>query len=221
MRMDEMVEILENAGFSVNKRYSSVRHEYTFTIKKNDIFYEGIFIYPDITDHREIDRRQRNFLTNLMHDYEKYAEYVRNDVSMTRNLLDKQFNVPRKIPDIKKVIFNPPATVVLWKDGTKTVVKAQNEDFDPEKGLAMAISKKALGNKGNYCNEIKKWTEPFIEEQREIESFLEMFRFKKPDPVQQAYDALKEVQNKQKTTKGGLFVAIDEAIGYLGEALDN
>lgn len=59
---------------------------------------------------------------------------------------------------IKNVIFNDPATIVFWADGTKTVVKAQGDDkFDPEKGLAMAISKKALGNKGNYCNELKKW----------------------------------------------------------------
>lgn len=59
---------------------------------------------------------------------------------------------------IDKVIFNDPATIVYWKDGTKTVVKCdENEEFDPEKGLAMAISKKALGNNGNYYNTIKKW----------------------------------------------------------------
>lgn len=66
-----------------------------------------------------------------------------------------------KLPNIKNVIFNDPATIVYWGDGTKTVVKAQNETFDPEKGLAMAISKKALGNKGNYYNTIKKWTEKY------------------------------------------------------------
>lgn len=59
---------------------------------------------------------------------------------------------------IKNVIFNDPATIVFWSDNTKTVVKTQNgEAFDPEKGLAMAIVKKALGNEGNYFNEIKKW----------------------------------------------------------------
>lgn len=63
-----------------------------------------------------------------------------------------------KMPKIKDVIFNDPATIVFWADGTKTVVKCQDDDiFDPEKGLAMAITKKALGNKGNYCNELKKW----------------------------------------------------------------
>lgn len=57
--------------------------------------------------------------------------------------------------DIKKVIFNDPATIVFWGDGTKTVVKAFDEAFDPEKGLAMAISKKFL--RDNYRKEFKKW----------------------------------------------------------------
>lgn len=46
---------------------------------------------------------------------------------------------------IKKVIENDPATIVFWKDGTKTVVKCQEgAEFDPEKGLAMAISRHYL-----------------------------------------------------------------------------
>lgn len=52
---------------------------------------------------------------------------------------------------IKKVIFHNPATVIYWKDGTKTVVKCGKKDvWDPEKGLAMAVVKKMMGNKGNY-----------------------------------------------------------------------
>lgn len=75
-------------------------------------------------------------------------------------------------PSIKKVIFNYPATIVLWSDGSKTVVKCQDGDiYDPEKGLAMAISKKALGNKGNYCNEFKKW---LPEEEEEEEGTVEL-----------------------------------------------
>lgn len=58
----------------------------------------------------------------------------------------------------KKVIFNNPATIVFWNDDTKTVVKAQDgEKYDKEKGLAMCIVKKALGNKGNYYDVIKRW----------------------------------------------------------------
>lgn len=60
---------------------------------------------------------------------------------------------------IKNVIFNDPATIVFWNDGTKTVVKTQNREvFDPEKGLAMAICKKMIGdNKRGYYKTFKKW----------------------------------------------------------------
>ena len=58
---------------------------------------------------------------------------------------------------IKKVKFNPPATIVFWADNTKTVVKCKGEDYDPEKGLAMCICKKVLGDKGNYYEVFKKW----------------------------------------------------------------
>ena len=76
-----------------------------------------------------------------------------------------------RIPEIKNVIFNDPATIVFWDDGTKTVVKCQDGDkFDPEKGLAMAIVKKAYGNKSNYCNKMKKWLPK--EEQVDINSSL-------------------------------------------------
>lgn len=68
--------------------------------------------------------------------------------------------------DIKDVIFNDPATIVLWADGTKTVVKAENEPFDPEKGLAMAISKRALGGKYNYYDTFKKYVGRYEKKQR-------------------------------------------------------
>lgn len=79
------------------------------------------------------------------------------------------------VPKIKKVIFNDPATIVYWADGDKTVVKAQiynkdiidingdhqlmycEDEFNPEVGLAMAICKKAFGNKGNFNEVFKKW----------------------------------------------------------------
>lgn len=60
--------------------------------------------------------------------------------------------------EIKDVIFNDPATIVLWKDGTKTVVKCQPGDiYDKEMGLALCITKKALGNQSNFNNVFKKW----------------------------------------------------------------
>ena len=59
---------------------------------------------------------------------------------------------------IKKVIFNDPATIILWNDGTKSVVKCQNgEEFDAEKGFALAYLKKLLGNDNTFNKEIHKW----------------------------------------------------------------
>ena len=59
---------------------------------------------------------------------------------------------------IEKVIFNDPATIVFWKDRSKTVTKCGEMDiYDPEKGLAMCFAKKLLGDKGNYYNVFTKW----------------------------------------------------------------
>jgi len=64
--------------------------------------------------------------------------------------------------NIRKVIFNDPATVVLWSDGTKTVVKCGPDDiFDKEKGLAMAIVKKMAGNDDSRFHKVfKEWCKP-------------------------------------------------------------
>ena len=51
------------------------------------------------------------------------------------------------LPEIKKVIFNDPATIVLWDDGTKTVVKCSLGDTYSEwSGLAFCICKKLMGD---------------------------------------------------------------------------
>lgn len=65
----------------------------------------------------------------------------------------------RPMPKPKKIILNDPATIILWSDNTKTIVKKNSKDkkFDPEKGIALCYMKKALGNKGNYNNVFKEW----------------------------------------------------------------
>ena len=69
---------------------------------------------------------------------------------------------------IKDVIFNDPATIVFWTDGSKTVVKCQpGETFDPEKGLAMAISKKVLGNDYGYYETFAKYVGRYNKKHKE------------------------------------------------------
>ena len=59
---------------------------------------------------------------------------------------------------IERVIFNNPATIVFWLDGTKTIVKCQNDEpFDKEKGVALCFMKKLLGNKSSFNNVFKEF----------------------------------------------------------------
>lgn len=75
--------------------------------------------------------------------------------------------IPAKPLTITNVIFNPPATIVFWSDKTKTIVKADYnyESYDPEKGIAMAIAKKMMGdNKGHYYELFKHWRKKWNEQ---------------------------------------------------------
>lgn len=103
---------------------------------------------------------------NYLYEFDKETAYAQ---AVSRELAEKLTPVNVDIRrSIKKVIFNDPATIVYWFDGTKTVVKAENEDYDPEKGLAMCICKKVLGNKGNYYEVFKKWLPEESESDRSL-----------------------------------------------------
>lgn len=96
---------------------------------------------------------------------QKVAEYCGNDVLATEAAFNKLFGTgftaspyQKAMSKIKNVIFNDPATIVFWSDGTKTVVKCGKDDaFDAEKGLAMAISKYFFDNAGYFNDVFKKW----------------------------------------------------------------
>ena len=87
-----------------------------------------------------------------------YEKPILHHIYANNNLFfsPSEINI-NNIPEVKKVIFNDPATIVYWKDGTKTVVKCQDgDDFDPEKGFAMAFLKKCWGNTGNFNDNLRK-----------------------------------------------------------------
>jgi len=61
---------------------------------------------------------------------------------------------------IEKVIFNPPATIVLFKDGSKTVVKTTKGDkFDHELGFLYAMAKHIFPRRNQFKKFIEKWKE--------------------------------------------------------------
>lgn len=152
---------------------------------------------------------------------------------------------------IKKVKFNPPATIVFWTDNTKTVVKCEGEDYDPEKGLAMCICKKVLGNKGNYYEVFKKWL-PKENDSDVVQKVLQsieprtfQFELKPVDINQRLFKVLtgtngkttiefKDAKEEPKRNPveeayeklvehrdGDGEIDLDELIGLLGEALDS
>lgn len=134
------------------------------------------------------------------------------------------------LPEIKNVHFNGPATVVLWKDGTKTVVMCQEGDiYSEETGLALCIAKKAFGNMPNFNNIFRKW----IPENKSIDdAWFEMmpnlftipkvtFGPKaKRNPVEAAYKKLVEFRDAEIDVGKDAELDIEELIGYLGEALE-
>ena len=131
------------------------------TANKAFLNNDGKFEIYDIFADKSLD----NDALEVISSYGDYL-YIVNSYGVIRAVYkntDLTTRELRTVPKIKRVIFNNPATIVLWEDGTKTVVKKQKTDrkkkFDKEKGLALAIAKKALGNQGRYFEDIKKWVD--------------------------------------------------------------
>lgn len=118
---------------------------HTFQFKSNDIYW---------------DKGHNCFINKPYHrDALDNARYIAQARAMLNTAHAKEA-AAMNAAVIKDAIFAPPATIVYWSDGTKTVVKCSEKDiFDPEKGLAMAIAKRCGGNKGSYYKEIHNWVE--------------------------------------------------------------
>lgn len=87
-----------------------------------------------------------------------------------RKRMLEQLGVPSTPPvlqeslRIREVIFNDPATIIIWSDGTKTVVKCQQGDeYDPERGFLLCVAKRMFGNRGRY-NDIMRYWMPWLED---------------------------------------------------------
>ena len=152
-RLQEYAKI-HGIGCEVTVEYCSGHVDITFFGKK----------YNTVIRHFESNLKYRtadSIVENTILEMEKF--WADNEKKKrAAEIIEHKFNIPtdrNRLPYIKQVMFYDPATIVYWTDGTRTVVKCQDGDvYDPEKGLAMAISKKALGNKDNYyCEVFKHW----------------------------------------------------------------
>lgn len=97
---------------------------------------------------------------------EKTSTYI--DTYETTFTISKGY----KIPEVREIRYNGPATIVFWEDNTKTVVKVQPGEicYDPDKAFAMAVCKKLFGNKFNrHLTEAQKAFKKCYEEECEKE----------------------------------------------------
>ena len=153
----ETIKTLYDKIYKLEQKYiESVIFNYPATI----VFWnDGTKTVVKVADDETFDSEKglamaiaKKYFGNNGNYYDIFKKWLTKDKTVDNKIYEYKRN--RRI---KNVIFNDPATIVFWNDGTKTVVKVQNEKFDPEKGLAMAIAKKYFGNHGNYYNEFKKW----------------------------------------------------------------
>lgn len=81
-------------------------------------------------------------------NYDQFLDSLRYVPPIDKEKYELKFSTKPTVPDIKRVIFSYPATIVLWSDHTKTVVKVkEGEKFDKWTGLSMCICKKLYGDK--------------------------------------------------------------------------
>lgn len=137
---------------------------YAMQAKDTESLYPTLKFTPIKVDPKELELVMEK-MTPLNPLY-GITQYIDKDVKITEDLLKRmEAEMEKEMREPKNVIFNDPATIVFWHDGTKTVVKAIDEPFDLEKGLAMAIAKKYLGNKHEYYNVFKKYLKKYEKEQ--------------------------------------------------------
>lgn len=88
-----------------------------------------------------------------------YQAYCMADIAAT-HLLNENFGVPdARMPKAKKVIYDEAAgvTVVLWMDGTKTIVRAaEGEKHDAYLGYCVALAKKMHGTNSALKRNLEK-----------------------------------------------------------------
>lgn len=89
--------------------------------------------------------------------YETYKLSMSKSIGVAIGDCTKLLVPIKMLPSIKKVIFSKPATVVIWGDNTKTVVKcADGEEYSEEVGLAMCIAEKYCGNYSQFKKVVRK-----------------------------------------------------------------
>lgn len=105
------------------------------------------------------------------------------------------------IPDVDRIIFNPPATIVFWDDGTKTVVKCmEDQPYEKYAGFAMACMKKMFGSTSRAKAIMKECDE---------------------DEIKAAAEELNPNPNPKKNVSKPKFIDLKQLINAFADAVKN
>ena len=78
------------------------------------------------------------------------------EIVLDSTILNSYLNDNIKIPEVDRIIYNDPVTIVFWKDGTKTKVRcAKDAVFDKYNGFLAALGIKIYGNNSKLQKMIK------------------------------------------------------------------
>ena len=78
-----------------------------------------------------------------------------DSVAYMSNVVER-YTAPNKPVRLDHVVYNDPATIACWSDGTKTIVKCGTKDtYDPEKGLLLCIAKKVSDNGKDWYKKLQ------------------------------------------------------------------
>lgn len=77
-----------------------------------------------------------------------YMEYIKADLNATFGVANHiRRSRQTGLPQIKKVIYSGPKTIILWADNTKTIVSCGEADsYDYYSGFCAAVVKKLFGS---------------------------------------------------------------------------
>ncbi len=101
---------------------------------------------------------------------DNYLARLTSNFSLPPKFVNKKFHtvpqsfVTQSFCEPQKIIFNYPATIVFWKDGTKTVVKcAAGTDSDLYNAFCAAACKKIFGSNSHLKKVIE---EAYVKEKK-------------------------------------------------------
>lgn len=102
------------------------------------------------------------------------------------------------IPDIERVLFSGPATIVFWADKTKTVVKCMDgQPFEKYAGFAAACMKKMFGSTSRAKAILEEVAEEEVQQEKKAKDS----------------DGITDALAQQEAHNEAIQEAIDEALG--------